>query len=123
MNTVRTGWVLGVLGWIGLTWHLSHPPSAQARPNYKDTFAAHYPALSESVEKFKCGVCHPPTDNVKKTKRNNYGQALEKALGAKNVSDVETIKAALLKIEAEKTADGKTFGEVIKAGELPGKND
>ncbi|MGB4739433.1 MAG: hypothetical protein WBH50_14645 [Fuerstiella sp.] len=56
-----------------------------------------------------------------KKKRNDYGVALTKTLGEKNVKDADKIKEALTKAEAEKNADGKTYGELIKAGELPGK--
>ena len=45
--------------------------------------------------------------------------ALEHALGKKNVLDVDVIKAALAKAEAEKAPAGKTFGEVIKEGKMP----
>jgi hypothetical protein len=55
---------------------------------------------------------------------NNYGQALEKALGAKNVDDKAAILKALGAIEAQKSAaEGKSFGDLIKAGELPGVNE
>jgi hypothetical protein len=30
---------------------------------------------------------------------------------------------ALVAAEAEKNADGKSFGELMKAGQLPGKNN
>lgn len=71
--------------------------------------------------KVSCAVCHP---SKSKKDRNNYGAALTKALGAKKVKDVEKIKKALEKIAKEKSAtEGKTFGDLIKAGELPGTKE
>ena len=59
-----------------------------------------------------------------KEKRNNYGMALKKALGKENVKDEDAIKAAMTKIEKEKSAeDGKTFGDLLEAGKLPGKTE
>jgi len=90
---------------------------AQARPNYCKEFIGHYAELKAAAEA-KCGICHPVMD---KKERNNYGAALGKAIGAKNEKDVEKIKAAMLKVEGEKSAvEGKTFGDLIKDGKLPG---
>jgi hypothetical protein len=95
---------------------------AQARPQYKDAFVQQYPGLSAEVEKVRCGVCHPTADNRKKEKRNDYGQALEKMLGEKNVQGMDQIKQALLKIETTKGTTGQPFGELLKSGKLPGTN-
>jgi len=113
---------LGALALIGSTMV---PSTADARPQYRKNFTAKYPDLAEKVKKVRCGVCHPPGAEEKKKARNNYGQALRKALdGKKNVADMETIMKALTKIESEKSAaEGKTFGDLIKAGMLPGKNE
>lgn len=71
--------------------------------------------------KVSCAVCHP---SKSKKDRNNYGAALTKALGAKKVKDTEKIKKALEKVAKEKSAtEGKTFGDLIKAGELPGTKE
>jgi len=57
---------------------------------------------------------------VNKKKRNNYGMALRKALGKKNVKKSDVIKKALKSIESGKSAvAGKTFGDLLKAGKLP----
>ncbi len=95
--------------------------SASARPQFKTAFEKAYPDLAKkhgTDGKLTCAVCHPVKD---KKKRNDYGVALTKTLGEKNVKDADKIKEALTKAEAEKNADGKTYGELIKAGELPGK--
>jgi hypothetical protein len=96
------------------------PQQAEARPNFPGAFAKQYPALKAQVSKVKCGVCHPVKD---KKKRNNYGMALRKALGAKKVKDKAKLAAALTKTEKEKSATkDMTFGDLIKAGKLPGVN-
>lgn len=96
---------------------------ANARPQYKKPFEKAYPDLVKkhgTNGKLSCAVCHPVKD---KKKRNDYGVALTKALGKKSEKDADKIKAALKKAEAEKNKDGKTYGELIKAGELPGGKD
>ena len=94
-------------------------PEAQARPPFVKAFVTAYPALKAEAETAKCGICHP---EEKKSVRNDYGAALGKALGEKNVKDEAKIAEALKKIEAEKSGtDGKTFGDLIKDGKLPGK--
>ena len=68
----------------------------------------------------KCAACHNGGDDKKK--RNDYGKALAAALGEKDVKDPEKIKAALDRAVKEKSGtDGKTFGDLIKEGKLPGK--
>lgn len=90
---------------------------AQARPDYCKAFIGHY-AENKAGAEAKCGICHPVMD---KKERNNYGAAFGKALGMKNEKDAEKIKAALKKVEGEKSAvEGKTFGDLIKEGKLPG---
>ena len=96
-------------------------PEAQARPEYLNKgFTPTYPALKAEIETAKCGVCH---FGEKKTNRNDYGKAFGEALGEPKVKDEEKIKAALKKAEADKSSvEGKTFGDLIKDGKLPGKN-
>ncbi|MBI3469129.1 MAG: hypothetical protein HY000_39495 [Planctomycetes bacterium] len=91
---------------------------AQARVKYSTAFKAAYPELKGVT----CFTCHDkdPESPTSRKLRNAYGVALEHALGKKNVLDVEVIKTALTKAEAEKSPDnGKTFGDIIKAGKLP----
>ena len=93
-------------------------PSADARPNYNKEFWGMYPSLAEQKEATSCGACHGKEKKV----RNDYGKAVGEALGGTKVLDAEKIKAALTKAEGEKSGtDGKTFGELIKDGKLPGK--
>ena len=106
--------------WVAVVAALAITAEAQARPDYLNKgFTPAYPALKAEIETAKCGICHGSDKKV----RNDYGKAFGAALGEPKVTDVEKIKAALKKAEAEKSStEGKTFGDLIKDGKLPGKN-
>jgi hypothetical protein len=80
----------------------------------------------EAAKEAKCNVCHFGTS---KKNRNDYGQALS-SLGVTKENydalkgDQDKLNAALKdmfkKCEAAKSVSGKTFGELIQAGKLPG---
>ncbi len=124
MTTVNYGVSAGILGLVALVWVAGSPTQVEARPKYKEMFEQKYPGLVGEVAKVKCGVCHPPGAAQMKKARNDFGQALEKALNAKNVIKNDDIMKALSTIETENSAaEGKTFGDLIKAGTLPGKNE
>ncbi len=95
--------------------------SAFARPKYASVISKQYPDLAKKHGKngkLSCAVCHPVKD---KKKRNNYGVAVGAGLGKKNQTDEAKIMEALTKAESQKShVEGKTFGDLIKAGELPG---
>ena len=92
-------------------------PNAFARKGYNTQFWELYPSMKEHKET-QCGVCHGKEKKI----CNDYGKAVGVALVEVKVSDVAKIKAALEKAAAEKSAtDGKTFGELINDGKLPGK--
>ncbi|MCA9057482.1 MAG: hypothetical protein KDA85_03250 [Planctomycetaceae bacterium] len=97
---------------------------ASARPKFATAATEKYPELAKKHgmnDKLTCAMCHPDKD---KKKRNNYGAAVGSHLTKKNESDLDKIKEALTKAEADKSAtEGKTFGDLIKAGELPGTNE
>jgi hypothetical protein len=97
---------------------------ASARPKYVKALNSTYPDLAQKQGtdgKLTCAVCHPDKD---KKKRNNYGVALAGKLEKKNESDEDKIAEALKKTEGEMSkTEGKTFGDLIKAGELPGTNE
>ncbi len=112
-------WIACGMAFVGAAL-VSGPQDAQARPGYLKSFNATYPALKDAAEGAKCGICH---FGEKKSNRNDYGKAMGEALGAKDVKDATAVEAALKKIEAGKSStDGKTFGDLIKDGKLPGKN-
>ena len=97
---------------------------AQARPNFPRVFVKQYPGLKDQYKKVKCAVCHPKENNKKKKIRNNYGKALQKALGSTKVKDKKKIAAAMEKIEKQDSAvKGMSFGDLIKAGKLPASTE
>lgn len=100
-----------------------------ARAQYKAAFQAAYPDLVKKLGKAKvnCTVCHPSKSKNKKKDRNNFGVAFAKALmskdvaGKKNEKDKDKLKKALAAVAKEKSATkGKTFGDLIKDGKMPG---
>jgi hypothetical protein len=123
--------------------------TASALPPLPKYLEEHYganPEYAKFVETFKalemehkCDACHKP--GVDKKARghalNDFGQAMHKHLNNRqfNAADKqgkdnseEAAKAkkivaeALGKAEGEMNAAGKTFAELMKAGQLPGKN-
>lgn len=92
--------------------------NASARPNYVKSFKDLYPSV-KIENNANCAVCHvgKPADK----KWNDYGDALKKALGKEKATGDEAT-AGLKKIEGEKSGtEGKTFGDLLKDGKLPGK--
>jgi len=102
-----------VLGLVALIRDEAH-----ARPNYKKEFETKYPKVAAS-NKIDCNVCHYGDS---KKNRNDYGKAMGKGLPGANCKDSGKVQEALSAAEKEKNADGKTFGELLEAGKLPGKN-
>jgi len=93
--------------------------TAVARPQYNEEFKKKYAANTAAVGE-KCAACHIGKPNEKKW--NDYGNAVGKALGEKNVKGAEAIEKAYEKVEKEKSGtEGKTFGDLLKDGKLPGK--
>lgn len=91
---------------------------ASARKEYFDGFKEKYGSdkqLAPLIDDAKCFVCHV---GKSKKNRNDYGKALSKLLMKEK--DKAKIQEALGKVEGEKSPDGKTFGELIKEGKLPG---
>jgi hypothetical protein len=94
----------------------------QARPQYLKQFIAGNKKLEKEAKKVKCNVCHY---GKKKKNRNDYGQAMAKLFAKnkkkKNEKDVKLIKEVLKKVAKKKSSEkGKTFGDLIKEGKLPG---
>lgn len=98
--------------------------SVEARPKYRTVFQKNYEKVAAS-NKITCFACHGKDAEGKmdKEKRNVYAQALEKALGAKNVMKDADILKALGQVEKEKSPDGKTYGDLLGAGQLPCKEE
>lgn len=89
--------------------------------------------------KMKCDMCHIPKADKKAKGHglNDFGHAMHDHLKHKefmalhmtartNPADgkkaLQLVVDALEKAAAEKNADGKVYGDLIKAGQLPGKN-
>jgi hypothetical protein len=127
-----------VLSLAASAWALPPVPAYvgayyKEKPEYAK-FAAAYTA-----QKTKCDTCHTPGADKKMKGHglNDFGKAVHdhfkhrdftaadkaKAEPAEAAKAKELIVAALVAAEAEKNADGKTFGELMKAGQLPGKNN
>ena len=96
-----------------------------------------YKPFIETVEglKTKCDVCHKPGAEKKAKGHglNDFGKVYHDRFKPKDfkAADMEkktddamkVFKDAWEKSIIEKNADGKVYGDLIKAGKLPGKND
>ena len=91
--------------------------TADARPNYLPEFKTAYSEVKEA-DTVKCGVCHVGKPTAKTW--NDYGIAFGKSLG-KTKAKSDEVKAALQKVEKQPSSvEGKSFGELLKEGKLPG---
>ena len=107
---------------INVQWHEKYS-------NLKDVVVKTYGEESTA----KCNVCHIPGKGKKE--RNAYGMAVSKYITKGQITKIKEdagddadaaaeatkkyILEGLSKAEAEKGADGKTYGEAIKSGRLP----
>ena len=100
---------------------------AAARPPYPAMFLEQYKdnaKVVDAAKEAKCTVCH----GMDKKKRNDYAKAVEKFQPKKDFDELKGDKEALAKklaetfkkVEDEKSAGGEKFGELLKAGKLPG---
>jgi hypothetical protein len=113
---------------------------AAALPPINVQWHEKYSALKDQVVKTygeestaKCNVCHIAGKGKKE--KNAYGIAVGKFITKAEITKIKEdagdnadaaaeatkkyILEGLAKVEAEKAADGKTYGEAIKAGKLP----
>lgn len=92
--------------------------NAEARPQYNKAFKAAYGEKFEGKDvSLKCDVCH---DKKSKKKISKYGLDMKEKLGGKNVKDADAINAAFKAVAGmDSQTDGKTYGELLEAGELP----
>lgn len=121
---------------------LAFSSNVQALPPFKKAFSEKYVKTSDNADfqaaakKASCNACH--VKGEKKNVQNNYGTALNKliegdakdriAAAGKNGADakkaetakiMKELEAAFKKVEAMKSASGKTYGEILKSGNLP----
>jgi hypothetical protein len=108
---------------------------AHAVMEFKKQFDAKYvegngnAKFVEAAGTAKCNICHDANSKSKKD-RNEYGRALSTLLKKDNFkadrisAEPDKVKAEILeafkKVEEMKAASGKSFGDIIKAGALPG---
>ncbi len=113
-----------------------YTPSVQAIPPFQKVFKKYYgegqytdkekgPEFAAKVKEAKCFVCHDPKEPKKKKKRNRYGEELAKLLDKKkDKKNTEKIVEVLKTVAAihtdPKDEASPTYGDLIKAGKLPG---
>ncbi|MCA9035525.1 MAG: hypothetical protein KDA91_10355 [Planctomycetaceae bacterium] len=123
MLTIKNVVRFAVAGAFVAVWSLSSAEQVSARPKFPTMMQGVYPKLEEAHGKdgkVTCTTCHPTTEK-KKSARNNFGVAVGKFLEKKNETDADKLKEALKKAEKEASAtEGKTFGDLLSAGEMPG---
>jgi cytochrome c2 len=115
------------LAWtFGLVMAVSFGPAAgpafaikQFADEFKEVYVKDGSPLATAVEAAKCNVCHVGKN---KKDRNAYGEELAKLLDKKtDKEDKAKIKQALEAVAKLPSKEaGKTFGELIAAGQLPG---
>lgn len=114
LMNVKTALMLG-LAIAGLTL-ICGEKQAEARPNFKKIWADTYPESKMLISK-KCGVCHP---GKTKKEKSAYGEAVGKGLSKRKETNKDKIVEALKAAEKMPSpVEGKTFGDFIKADELP----
>jgi hypothetical protein len=112
------------------------PSALMAQKAYNDEWKAVYhkdskdEAFKKLVDEAKCNICH--IQGANKKERNPYGAEASKVFKTMKINkespkkDPEGFKKDIAKafkeLEALKNKEGKTYGELIKAGKLPGGN-
>ena len=113
------------------------PKNADAVPAFKKAFDQRYTnvikdaKLVAKIKEAKCNVCHwVDGDKKSKKQKNDFGVALSKLLKKDNykstriAAEPDKVKAefdaAFKKVMATKNAKGKTYGDLLDAGDLPG---
>jgi len=113
-----------VIGLVAVAWTMQ---SASALPPFNKEWVAKYNPGDKNAAyaEAKCNVCHEGTS---KKMKNEYGKAVGKFLTKAKYTEIKEDDAAakkyildgLQKAEAEKNGGGKPYGDLIKAGKLPG---
>lgn len=114
---------------LALVFNVMTAQLVSARPEYKGRLeeATKKSKGAGAIAEAKCNACHY---GKSKKNRNDFGKAVNKGITEENYKELKGDKEKLEKcIDAaikgalkEKNADGKTFGELIEAGQLPAKN-
>ena len=113
------------------------PKHVDAVPAFKKAFDQRVTNVSKdaklvtALKAAKCNVCHyVDGDKKSKKQKNDFGVAMAKLLKKDNykstriAAEPDKVKAefdaAFEKLMATKNAKGKTYGELLEAGSLPG---
>src|SRR5436853_7924307 len=109
---------------IGLAWSMQ---SASALPPFNKEWVAKYNEGEKNAafKEAKCNICHA---GESKKMKNEYGKAVGKYLTKAKYNEIKDDAAAgqkyiiegLQKVEADKNATGAPYGDLLKAGKLPG---
>lgn len=101
--------------------------SASALPPFNKEWVAKYNADGKNAayNDAKCNVCHA---GESKKMKNEYGKAVGKYMTKAKYNEIKEDEAAakkyiiegLQKVEADKNASGTSYGDLLKAGKLPG---
>lgn len=122
-------------GLCATTVHAFPPIPGQIKEAFKDD--KDYKPFLDTVEalKSKCDVCHKPGADKKGKGHglNDFGKVYHDRFEAKKYKTaneekktdeaLKLMKAAWDKSITEKNADGKVYGDLIKEGKLPSKNE
>lgn len=99
--------------------------TVQARPIYLGWWMETYPSVAKKNNIKKgtgCTVCHGPGS---KKNRNDYGKAIVKALDGKHnlkkAQKQDFLDALKTASEQKSATEGKTYGDLLNADELPSK--
>lgn len=134
---MKRSWCFGLLLLFAASSSAHAFPSipGYVKDGYKDDES--YKKFLETFEglKMKCDVCHKPGADKKAKGHglNDFGKVYHDRFKHKDFSaahkDKKTEEAMKIFKDAweksikEKNADGKVYGDLIKEGKLPGKND
>ena len=109
---------------VAIGWSMQ---SASALPPFNKEWVAKYNEGDKNAKyvEAKCNVCHEGTS---KKMKNEYGKVVGKYLTKAKYNEIKEDEAAakkyilegLQKAEGEKSKSGKSYGELLKAGQLPG---
>lgn len=122
----RLAVMLGI-GFLALVFNVVGTQTAAARSEYKGRMeeATKKTKGADVIKEKKCNVCHGKDKKI----RNDFGNAMLKHITKEDYMSLKSDKEKLHKkvdeaIQAalkEKSPEGKSFGELIDAGLLPGK--
>ena len=109
---------------IGMAWSMQ---IASALPPFNKEWVAKYNEGEKNAafKEAKCNICHA---GESKKMKNEYGKAVGKYLTKAKYNQIKEDEAAakkyilegLQKAEGEKGSAGKSYGDLLKAGKLPG---